>query len=145
MQCLLGIKSHTALAIIVEAGDFKRFNKASKFSAFLGLVPSEESSGDKIKRYQITKAGNSHLRRLIVESAQSYTKGQIGHKSKVLKKRQNGNPPEIIAYADKANERLRRKFYRMTLKNQVKRNVAATAIARELSCFIWGMMTDNIA
>jgi transposase len=80
-----------------------------------------------------------------VESAQSYTRGAIGHKSKDLKRRQNGNTPEVIAYADKANERLRRKFYRLTLKNNTHRNVAATAIARELSCFMWVLMTDNVA
>lgn len=145
LQCFMGIKTHTALSIIVEVGDFERFDKASKFAAFLGLVPSEFSSGESSRRYGITKAGNSHLRRLLVEAAQSYTRGQIGHKSKALKKRQEGNTPENIAYADKANERLRRRFYRMTLKNNVKRNVAVTAIARELSCFVWGMMTEKVS
>ena len=66
-------------------------------------------------------------------------------KSKELNRRQQGNPVEVIAYADKANERLRRKFYRMVLKNHTPRNKAATAIARELACFMWGLMTDNIA
>lgn len=92
-----------------------------------------------------TKAGNSHLRRLLVEAAQSYTRGAIGHKSIALKHRQSGCSAEVIAYADKANERLRRRFYKMTLSKGVKRNVATTAIARELACFIWGMMTGNIA
>jgi hypothetical protein len=81
----------------------------------------------------------------LVEAAQSYTRGAVGYKSKNLKQRQNGNTPQVIAYADKANERLRRKFYRMTLKNGSKRNVAATAIARELACFMWGLMTNNVA
>lgn len=145
LSCLLGVKTHTALASIVEIGDFKRFAKAEKFSAFLGLVPGEDSSGGKHSRGSITKAGNSHIRRLLVEAAQSYTRGVIGHKSIDLKRRQSGNTPQVIAYADKANERLRRKFYRMTLKNGTKRNVAATAIARELACFMWGLMTDNAA
>ncbi|HHU94249.1 MAG TPA: IS110 family transposase [Alcaligenaceae bacterium] len=145
LSCFIGIKAHTALSAIVEVGDFKRFAKAEQFASYLGLVPSEDSSGDSQKRYGITKAGNSHLRRLLVEAAQGYTRGQIGHKSLALKKRQEGNSPQVIAYADKANERLRRRFYRMTLKNGIKRNVATTAIARELACFIWGMMTDQIA
>lgn len=145
MGCLLGIKKHTALSIVTEVGDFKRFSKARKFSGFLGLVPSEDSSADDINRYGITKAGNRHLRRLLVEAAQSYTRGAIGHKSIALKKRQEGCSPEIIAYADKANERLRRRFYKLTLNKGVNRNKATTAIARELSCFIWGMMTGNIA
>jgi len=143
--CLLGVKNLTALAVLVEIGDFKRFANAEKLAAYLGLVPSEDSSGGKQKRGSITKAGNTHVRRLLVESAQSYTRGKIGHKSQELKRRQNGNSPEVIAYADKANERLRRKFYRMVLSNNTNRNVAATAIARELACFMWGLMTDNIA
>lgn len=85
MGCFLGIKTHTAMSMIVEVGDFNRFEKASKFAGFLGLVPSEASSGDDKNRYGITKAGNSHLRRLLVESAQSYTHGAIGHKSIALK------------------------------------------------------------
>lgn len=145
LSCFIGVKTHTALSLVVEVGDFERFAKAGSFSAFLGLVPSEDSSSEKQNKYAITKAGNSHLRRLLVESAQSYTRGNIGHKSIALKKRQEGNSPEIIAYADKANERLRRRFYRMTLKNGTKRNVATTAIARELACFVWGMMTGNVA
>lgn len=145
MGCLLGIKAHTALSMIVEVGDFERFGKAPRFAAFLGLVPREDSSADNVKRYGITKAGNSHLRRLMVEAAQSYTRGRIGHKSVALKQRQKGNAPEIIAYADKANERLRRRFYRMTLNKGVNRNVATTAVARELAGFIWGMMTEHVS
>ena len=144
LSCLIGVKTHTALSVIVETGDFKRFAKASNYAAYLGLVPGENSSGDKQRRFGITKAGNCHVRRLLVESAQSYTRGRVGYKSKDLKSRQNGNAPEVIAYADKANERLRRKFYRLTLNYGTKRNVAATAIARELACFMWGLMTDNI-
>jgi len=143
--CLIGVKPLTALSVIVEIGDFVRFASAEQLAAFLGLVPGEDSSGEKQNRGSITKAGNSHVRRLLVESAQSYTRGAIGYKSNDLKIRQSGNSPQVIAYADKANERLRRKFYRMTLKNGAKRNVAATAIARELACFMWGLMTDHIA
>ena len=80
-----------------------------------------------------------------MEAAQSYARGRIGFKSKELKKRQFGNTPEIIAYADKGNERLRRRYYKMVLSQNKKPNVAKTAIARELACFMWGMMTDNIA
>jgi len=145
LSCFIGIKTHTALSALVEIGDFNRFAKAEQMAAFLGLVPGEYSSGSKQKHGSITKAGNCHVRRLLVEAAQSYTRGAVGHKSVDLKRRQTGNEPQIIAYADKANERLRRKFYRMTLKNGTKRNVAATAIARELACFIWGMMTDHVA
>lgn len=100
MGCFLGIKIHTALSMIVEIGDFNRFEKAPKFAGFLGLVPSEDSSGDDKNRYGITKAGNSHLRRLMVEAAQSYTRGTVGHKSIALKQRQQGCSADVIAYAD---------------------------------------------
>lgn len=145
LGCLIGVKTHTALSMVVEVSDFTRFAKPEKFAAFLGLVPSEESSSEKQNRYSITKAGNSHLRRLLIEAAQAYTRGNVGYKSAALKQRQRGNTSQVIAYADKANERLRRRFYKMTLNNRVNRNVATTAIARELACFMWGLMTDHVA
>ena len=145
LSCFLGIKTQSALSIITETGDFKRFSNAQQYSSYIGLVPGEDSSGDDQTRLSITKAGNRHLRMLLVEAAQSYSRGQIGHKSKELKKRQEGNAPEVIAYADKANERLRRRYYRMVLSQNKRSNVAKTAIARELACFIWGMMTGNVA
>ena len=82
---------------------------------------------------------------LLTEASQSYSRGQIGFKSKALKARQEGNTAQVIAYADKANERLRRKYYKLVLGRGKKHNVAKTAIARELACFMWGMMTDHIA
>ena len=144
LECFLGIKTHTALACLVETGDFRRFAKGNRYSAYLGLVPGEASSSDDINRLSITKAGNSHIRKLLIEASRGICKGRVGHKSKELKARQRGNPPEVIAYADKANERLRRKYYRM-MRHGKKKNVAVTAVARELACFIWGMMTDHIS
>lgn len=143
--CFIGVKTHTALSVLVEVGDFKRFANAQKFAAYLGLVPGEDTSGDDQNRLSITKAGNRHVRLLLTETAQSYARGQVGYKSKELKARQAGNSPEIIAYADKANERLRRRYYKMVLGKNKKHNVAKTAIARELACFMWGMMTDHAA
>lgn len=83
----------------------------------MGLVPGENSSGEDQTRLGITKAGNRHLRTLLVEAAQAYSRGQVGHKSKELKKRQEGNSPEVIAYADKVNECLRRRYYLMVLSS----------------------------
>jgi transposase len=137
------VKTHTALSLIVEVGDFSRFPNAQQFSSYLGLVPGECSSGDNRRLGGITKAGNSHLRRLLVESAQCYTRGKVGYKSMALKGRQAEQEPRIIAYADRANERLKRKFYK--INDHSKRNIATTAVARELSCFIWGMMTNAVA
>lgn len=144
LSCFLGIKTHTALATMVEVGDFQRFASANQFASYIGLVPGEDSSSESVHRLGITKAGNTHVRRLLVEAAQSYTRGQVGYKSAALKKRQAGNTPEVIAYADRANERLRRKYYKMVLSGSKRSNVAKTAVARELACFIWGMMTNRI-
>lgn len=143
--CFLGVKTQTALSTIVEVGDFKRFPSAERFASYIGLVPGESSSGDSQTRLGITKAGNQHVRMLLVEAAQCYSRGQVGYKSAALKQRQSGNPPAVIAYADRANERLRRKYYKMVLSQNKRSNVAKTAVARELACFIWGMMTENIA
>ncbi len=143
--CFIGVKTHTALSVLVEVGDFKRFASAQHFASYLGLVPGEDSSGDDQNRLVITKAGNRHVRLLLTEASQCYARGQVGFKSKELKARQSGNTPAVIAYADKANERLRRRYYKMVLNKCKKHNVAKTAIARELACFMWGMMTDNIA
>jgi len=145
LSCFLGVKTITALGVLTEVGDFKRFSSAQHFASYIGLTPGEDSSGDDQHRLGITKAGNRHVRSLLVEAAQCYTRGQVGFKSKELKRRQSGNSPEVIAYADKANERLRRRYYRMVLRNNKKTNVAKTAIARELACFMWGMITGNVA
>ena len=144
LGCFLGIKTHTALSLIVETGDFTRFAKGNVYAAYLGLAPGEHSSSVKINRLGITKAGNSHLRTLLVESAAGLCKGAIGHKSKDLIQRQQGNSVQVITYADKANARLRSKYYRMIRRGK-KRNIAVAAIARELACFVWGMMTDSIS
>lgn len=141
--CFSGIKHHTALSLRVEISDFNRFPDANSFASFLGLVPGERSSSDSVHRGGITKAGNSHLRRLIIESVQGYNRGAVGYKSKLLKARQAGAPQEIVSYADRALIRLKKKYYR--LQTRTKSNVAKVAVARELACFIWGMMTGNVA
>ena len=144
LGCFLGIRTHTALSLIVETGDFKRFAKGNTYAAFLGLAPGEDSSSTNVNRLGISKAGNIHLRCLLIEAAKGICKGAIGHKSKALRSRQNGQAAGVIAYADKANTRLRSKYYKM-IRHGKKKNVAVTAVARELACFIWGMMTGNIS
>ena len=144
LGCFLGIRTHTALSLIVETGDFNRFAKGNTYAAFLGLAPGEHSSSTNINRLGISKAGNTHLRCLLIEAAKGICKGAIGHKSKELRSRQNGQAADVIAYADKANTRLRSKYYKM-IRHGKKKNVAVAAVARELACFIWGMMTGNIS
>ena len=144
LGCFLGIRTHTALSLIVETGDFSRFAKGNTYAAFLGLAPGERSSSTNVNRLGISKAGNTHLRCLLIEAAKGICKGAIGHKSKELRSRQNGQSADIIAYADKANTRLRSKYYKM-IRHGKKKNVAVAAVARELACFVWGMMTGNIS
>jgi transposase len=144
LRCFRGIETHTALSLVSEIGDFSRFRTAQQFSAFLGLVPTEDSSGQRELRGGITKTGNVRLRKLLVEGANATLRGSMyGQKSKRLKARQAGNEAQVIAYADRANRRMHRVYDQLTVR-QVHRNKAKVAVARELSCFIWGMMNDKI-
>lgn len=140
LRCLKGVDTLTALSTVVEIGDFRRFPTAEGFMKFLGLVPSEATSGSKRRQGGITKAGNSRLRKLLVESSwhyRSYTP------SKRLRQRRSGQPVEVIAYADKAGRRLSRKYNRMIFSGKQKQ-VAVTAVARELAGFIWGVATAHV-
>ena len=85
--CFRGIAAHTALSILIEIGDFSRVPTAKHFASFLGLTPSEHSSGESQHNGAITKAGNSHLRRLLIESSSHYSRWAVGKKSIALKKR----------------------------------------------------------
>lgn len=112
------------------------------YSAYLGLIPGDVLSGDKENRLGIIKVGNSHQRRLLVEAAQGYARRSMGFKSKDLKARQLQCKSEVVAYADRANERLRRKYYRIIARGK-KYNAAKAAVAREHVCFIQGIMTEH--
>lgn len=143
LRTFKGIDTASAMAIQVEISDFNRFATAKSFCAYLGLTPSEQSSGGKISLGSISKQGNSVVRSTLIECARALLKGKIGYKSKALKARQSGQSSAIIAYADRAIERLQRRYSRL-LYNGKNKNKAITAIARELACFIWGMSTRNI-
>ena len=119
LSCFIGIITVTALTVLTEVGDFKRFSSARHFASYIGPTPGEDSSGDDRNHIGITKAGSRHIRSLLVEATQSYSRGQIGFKPKALKVRQDRNPPEVIAYVDKAIELLRRKYCRMVLKTKI--------------------------
>ena len=142
LTCFCGIKTLVALAAIAEVSDFNRFPNANRFASYLGLVPGEYSSGAHINRLGITKQGNSHIRRLLTEAAQCYSRALPGKTSAALMKRQQGNDPKVIAYANRGNERLKRKF--RSIASHKPKPLAVTATARELACFIWGMMTDHL-
>lgn len=143
LRCLKGIDTTSAMTVHVEIADFTRFPTAKAFMAYVGLTPSESSSGERISRSSITKQGNSTVRSTLVECANSLVKGTVGLKSKRVKARQKGQQSDVISYADRAVERLQRKYHRMMYQGK-PRNVAITAIARELGCFIWGLETGKI-
>lgn len=142
LRCLKGIDHLTALSFLVEIGDFRRFKTAEAFMAYLGLVPSEHSSGGKRFQGSITKTGNSHLRRLLIESAWHYRHRTSAGKR--LSARRKGEPAEVIAYSDRAMKRLQKKFGKFQYRNKPNQ-VAVTAVARELSGFVWGLMVGNIS
>ena len=133
LMAFRGMGLVTALTVICELGDVHRFAHARQVMAYLGLVPSEHSSGSRTQRGSITKTGNRHVRKAIMSTAWKYTAPP--RCSKKLRKCQEGLPPEVIAFAWKAQQRLYKRFYRLS---QIKsRCVANTAVARELARFLW--------
>ena len=137
-----GIKTLIALSFITDIGDFRRFTNARQFMAYLGLVPSERSSGNKRRQGSITKAGNSHLRRLLVEAAWHYR--SYHPTSRDLTERRRGVEPAVVSYANRAGRRLNRKYMHMLLRGK-RSQVAVTAVSRELAGFLWGAMTNQVA
>jgi transposase len=135
LMSFLGVKLVTATAISAEVGNFQRFEKASSFMAFTGLVPSEHSSGGSRKQGSITKTGNRHVRRLLIESAWHYYNARPGVSAE-LQKRRAGVPVEVVAIAEKARLRLRRKALRMRAAHKPPNKITA-ALARELAGFLW--------
>ena len=143
LRCIKGIETNVALTLLAEIGDFNRFSKPTDFAAYLGLIPGEQSSGDKVRGTGITKAGNSTLRQKLTEAAKGYWRGRIGMKSATFKKFEKELPKEVTEYALKANTRLQRKFFNMTHVKGKTMNVAASACAREMACFVWGLITNH--
>jgi len=135
--CFRGIAELTAITLLAETIDFRRFGTAPGYMCYLGLTCAEDSSGPRRRLGGITKAGNPRCRRVLVEAA-----WHARHKpvvSVVLKKRQQGQPPEIVALAWKAQQRLHARYWRVEARAGSRR--AAVAVARELSGFVWAAMT----
>jgi transposase len=138
LRCFRGIDDLTALTIATELSDPRRFATARSLMAYVGLVPSEHSSGAKRARGGITKTGNAHLRRVLVEAAWHYRHHPfIGH---TLRRRQQGQPAPICAQAWQAQQRLHRRYRQLTGRGKTRQHVV-TAVGRELTGFLWAALT----
>jgi len=136
LHALRGVSLIVASTMIAELGDLARFKNPKQLMAFLGLVPSEHSSGDKKVRGSITKTGNGHARRVLVEASQAYS-----HPARItrpLLKRQEGISQEVREIAWKCQVRLCACFRRLMMKGK-NRNTVVTAVARELAAFMWAI------
>ena len=137
LRCFRGIDTLTAMLILAELHDVRRFASAPALMAYLGLVPGEDSSGEKHRRGRITRTGNALVRRLLVETAWHYQ-----HRPSVgvaLTRRRQGQPGRVIAIADKAQQRLCRRFRKLAAEHKPAPKIAV-AIARELAGFLWAAL-----
>ena len=139
LRCFRGIDDLTALTIAVELGDATRFPAARQVMGFTGLVPSEYSSGATQKRGGITKTGNAHLRRVLVEAAWHYRhRPAVSHRLRI---RQHAAPTAAIRVAWSAQHRLHARYRRLLARGKSPQ-LAVTAVARELSAFVWAALTQ---
>jgi transposase len=137
LRCFRGIDTLTAILILAELRDARRFPSAPALMAYLGLVPGEDSSGEKHRRGRITRTGNALVRRLLVEVAWHYQhRPGIGG---ALARRRKGQPARVIAIADKAQQRLCRRFRKLAAEHKPAPKIAV-AIARELAGFVWAAL-----
>jgi transposase len=136
LRCLRGIDTLSAIGLCVEIGDFNRFARAGQLMSYLGLVPSEHSSGQSRRLGSITKSGSRHARRLLVEAAWHYRNPPRAGRE--IERRQQGQPPGVIAVAWSAQRRLHRTYSRMRKRNK-RATVTAVAVARELAGFCWAI------
>jgi transposase len=141
LQSLRGVEFVTAVTIAAEVGDFRRFATAGDFMGYVGLIPSEHSSGLQRRGGPITKTGNRHVRRLLVEAAWHYRRKP--RLSKALRERSVGISPAVCAIAWKAQSRLHNRLHRLIGrgKNPVE---AVTAVARELAGFVWAIAREEV-
>lgn len=136
LQALRGIAQISAVTIAAELGQISRFESARELMAYSGTVPSEDSSGKRTRRGPITKTGNAHLRRIVIEAAWSYRfRPGVGP---VLRKRQKGLPEPIKEIAWKAQHRLHKRYCRLAAAGKDQRKII-TAVGRELLGFIWAI------
>jgi transposase len=136
LQALRGIDQISAIGLVAEIGDIGRFAHPRQLMAYLGLVPSEHSSGERVARGSITKTGNAHARRLLTEAAWNYRfQPRIGYRAQ---RRAEDLPQVLRDLAWKAQLRLTGRFARLRARG-VHINKVCIAVARELAGFVWAM------
>jgi transposase len=140
LRCLRGIDTLTALALVAEIGDFSRFRSAAELMAFVGLVPTEHSSGEKRRQGSITKVGNSHVRRLLVEAAwHARRRPKVGYE---LARRQRGQDAAVVERSWRCQQRLYQRWQRMAGRGKPQQKIVV-ACARELAGFVWAIATEQ--
>jgi transposase len=139
LRCLRGIDTLSALGLCAEVGAFERFDHPDQLSAYLGIVPSENTTGQQRRQGAITKAGSTHARRLLVEAAYHYQRNPgIGQ---TLERRQRDQPAEIINIAWRAQRRLHARWRQLKHARGKRNGIVAIAVARELAGFCWELAT----
>ena len=137
LRCFRGIDTVTAVCLVAELHDFRRFRSARELASYVGLVPSEHSSGERERRGSITKAGNRHVRRLLVETAWHHRHRPLI--SQPLRRRREAQPTRVLAIADRAQERLYARYRRMTERGTIHPKTIV-AMARELTGYLWAVL-----
>jgi transposase len=136
LRCLRGVDTLSAVGLCAEVGDFQRFARAEQLMSYVGLVPSESTTGQQRRLGSITKTGSAHARRLLVEAAWHYRpRPNLG---KTLTERQQDQPQEAIAISWNAQKRLHRTWGRLEARGK-RRTIIAVAAARELAGFVWAI------
>lgn len=138
ITCFRGFKTQAAMVLATELGDLRRFESPRQLMAYIGLVPGEHSSGDRRRLGAITKAGNARVRHVLVQAAWQYRRRPaVGA---ALRRRQEGQNPSVLAHAWKCQHRLYKVFHRLAAKKP--KQVAATAVAREMVGFLWAVLKE---
>jgi transposase len=137
LRCLRGIDTLSAVGLAAEIGELTRFERPGKLMSYIGLVPSESSSGESRRQGKITKTGSKHARRLLVEAAWHYRKTPA--RGVTLQRRQEGQPATAIAISWQAQQRLHRVWRRLAEQRGKRSTIVAVAVARELAGFCWAL------
>ena len=139
IQAMRGVSLITAMTVLAELGDITRFDSPRQLMAYLGLVPSEHSSGGSRRQGGITKTGNGHVRRVLVEAAWSYR--FPARKTRIIEQRAEKTSPTVQAIAWEAQKRLCGRYRRLSATGKAKQQVT-TAVARELAGFLWAIACE---